>query len=311
MSDSLERQVASVRGFNRFYTRQLGLLDEGLHSSAWTLTEVRVLYELAHRPTATLTEVAIFLQLDHGYLSRILRKFEERGLVRREPSPDDGRSSRFRLTRSGRSAFAPLDAAASGQVAGMLGPLSASDRDRLINAMAVVEHLLGMPSSATPAAFTLRAHAPGDIGWAIERHGRLYADEYGWNEAFEGLVAKILGAFLEQQDPARERAWIAEARGVRAGCAFLVQNAEHEDTAQLRCLLVEPSARGLGIGRALVDACLTFARAAGYRRMILWTNDVLVAARRIYEAAGFALAQEERHHSFGKDLVGQTWELPL
>jgi len=193
----------------------------------------------------------------------------------------------------------------------MLAPLPASDRQRLLNSMAVVECLLDGEKGPTEAKFTLRSHRPGDIGRAIERHGRLYADEFGWNEEFEGLVATLFGAFLQNHDPERERCWIAEANGQRVGCVFLVQNAESADTAQLRCLLVEPSARGLGIGRALVDACIHFARLAGYRRMILWTNDVLVAARRIYDAAGFELIEEEPHRSFGQDLVGQTWAMDL
>ncbi len=307
----MERQIEGARAFNRFYTRQLGLLDEGLHSSPFTLTEVRVLYELAHAPGQTPSDIAGFLHLDAGYLSRILKKFEERGMVRRERSSDDARSSHLGLTPTGEAEFAPLDRASSEQVRALLAPLPAADRQRLLNSMAVVERLLGREEEAPDARFTLRSHQPGDIGWAIERHGRIYADEFRWNEEFEGLVASLFGAFLQKHDPERERCWIAEANGRRAGCAFLVQNAESADSAQLRCLLVEPSARGLGIGRALVEACIQFARQAGYRRMILWTNDVLVAARRIYEAAGFDLFEEEPHHSFGHDLVGQTWAMDL
>lgn len=304
-------QIAAIRAFNRLYTRQLGLLDEGLHSSPFTLTEVRVLYELAGKPGQTLSEVAEFLQLDQGYLSRILKKFESRGLVRRDRSRDDARSSRLSLTPAGEAEFAPLDRASSDQVRTMLAPLSNTERQRLLNSMAIIERLLVRKESAADAPFILRPHQPGDVGWAIERHGQLYADEFRWNEEFEGLVARILGAFLEKHDPERERCWIAEAAGERAGCVFLVQNAERADTAQLRCLLVEPAARGLGIGRALVDACVQFAREAGYRRMILWTNDVLVAARRIYEAEGFELIEEQPHHSFGQDLIGQTWAMDL
>jgi DNA-binding MarR family transcriptional regulator/GNAT superfamily N-acetyltransferase len=270
-----------------------------------------VLYELAHRRDQTPSGIAEFLHLDLGYLSRILKTFEQRGWVQRERSSEDARSTRLRLTAAGEEQFAPLNDASCAQVRAILQPLSRIGRERLLNSMAVIERQLVSESNAANAGFTLRSPRPGDIGWAIERHGRLYADEFGWNDEFEGLVAKILGAFLEKHDPARERCWIAEAAGERAGCVFLVQNTERADTAQLRCLLVEPSARGLGIGAALVDACVSFSREAGYRRMILWTNDVLTAARRIYEAAGFILIAEERHHSFGKDLTGQTWAMDL
>jgi DNA-binding MarR family transcriptional regulator/GNAT superfamily N-acetyltransferase len=307
----MNEQVQAVRAFNRFYTRQIGLLNEGLYSGGYTLTEVRVLYELAHNPGATPTDVAAFLQLDQGYLSRILRKFEERGIVRRDASAQDARSCHLRLTDLGEAAFTPLDSASSDQVRGVLAPLAESDRQRLVNSMAVIQRLLDAVSDAEAGGFELRQPRPGDIGWAIERHGRLYADEFSWNEEFEGLVASLFGAFLQKHDPARERCWIAEAEGRRAGCVFLVQNAEDPGAAQLRCLLVEPSARGLGIGRALVDACLSFAREAGYQRLILWTNDVLVAARRIYKGTGFDLIAEEPHHSFGQDLVGQTWAMDL
>jgi DNA-binding MarR family transcriptional regulator/N-acetylglutamate synthase-like GNAT family acetyltransferase len=262
-------------------------------------------------PDQTPSDIAAFLHLDQGYLSRILKKFEDRRLVNRERSSEDARSSRLSLTPAGGAAFAPLDQASSEQVRAMLASLSTTDRQRLLNSMAVVERLLGAETRPSEARFTLRSQEPGDIGWAIERHGKLYADEFGWNEEFEGLVASILGAFLKKHESSRERCWIAEAKGERAGCVFLVQNADDADTAQLRCLLVEPSARGLGIGQALVEACVTFAREAGYQRMILWTNDVLVAARRIYEAVGLALIKEEAHHSFGHDLVGQTWAMDL
>jgi DNA-binding MarR family transcriptional regulator/GNAT superfamily N-acetyltransferase len=307
----MKDQVQTVRAFNRFYTRQIGLLNEGLYSSGYTLTEVRVLYELAHQPGTTPTDIASFLQLDQGYLSRILRKFEERGLVRRDASAEDARSYHLRLTELGEAAFNPLDSASSDQVRGVLDPLAESNRQRLVNSMAVIQRLLDPSSNPEGGTFELRQPRPGDIGWAIERHGRLYADEFAWNEEFEGLVASLFGAFLQKHNPARERCWIAEVDGRRAGCAFLVQNAEDPDAAQLRCLLVEPWARGLGIGRALVDACVTFARQAGYPRMMLWTNDVLVAARRIYEGAGFQLTDEQPHHSFGQDLVGQTWAMDL
>lgn len=302
-------QVRAVRAFNRFYTHRLGLLEEGLLDSRFTLTEARVLYELAQRGATTAGEVGGFLGLDAGYLSRILRKFEADGLLERQRSDIDARSATLTLTERGRAAFAPLDRASAAQVAAMLEALPAAGRGRLVESMATVRQLLGGEGGS--AVVRLRDHRPGDIGWAVERHGALYADEFGWDASFEGLVAEILGGFLRHHDPARERAWIAEVDGARAGCVFLVRNAEDAAAAQLRCLLVEPWARGLGLGRRLVESCIGFAREAGYRRMLLWTNDVLVSARRIYQAAGFELIAEEPHRSFGHDLVGQTWQLEL
>jgi DNA-binding MarR family transcriptional regulator/GNAT superfamily N-acetyltransferase len=305
--DPVDPAVTAVREFNRFYTAQIGLLEDGLLSSPYSLTEVRVLFELARGGATFAGEIVNMLRLDPGYLSRILKGFETQGLIERRRSETDGRASIVRLTRQGRAVFDPLDQRASEQVAEMLAPLRPVERARLLDSMAVIRRTLEQRSNPRPRRITLRSHAPGDIGWAIERHGVLYADEYGWNSEFEGLVAKILGAFLEHHDPARERCWIGEVDGTRAGCVFLVQNAERADTAQLRCLLVEPVARGIGLGSRLVKTCIEFARGAGYVRIILWTNDVLSAARRIYEANGFELVHEERHHSFGQDLVGQTW----
>lgn len=306
-----EEQIKTVREFNRFYTRQIGLLEEGLLSSRFTLTEVRVLYELARRRTSTANEITGYLGLDPGYLSRILKRFEAEGLIERHPSEADGRSSTLVLSKRGHDEFEPLDRASAGQVAQILATLSSIERTRLLNSMAVIQRLLGRQAGSRGQNIVLRAPGPGDIGWAIERHGTLYADEFRWNHEFEALVAQILGTFLEKQDPGREAGWIAEVDGERAGCVFLVQNAADGQTAQLRCLLVDPKARGHGIGRRLVDACLQFAREAGYLRMILWTNDVLVSARRIYESAGFELIEEERHHSFGRELIGQTWARDL
>ncbi len=303
-------EIDAIREFNRYYTRRLGLLDERLLASPFSLTEVRVLYELAHRGTATASEIAATLALDAGHLSRILQRFDAQGLLERRRSEVDSRRTTLRLSEKGHAAFEPLDRGAADQIGGMLEALRPAVRPRLVEAIGVVHRLLQESRDTHPEP-TLRAPRPGDIGWAIERHGVLYADEYGWDAAFEGLVAKILGAFLEQHDPSRERCWIAEVDGQRAGCVFVVRNAEHADTAQLRCLLVEPAARGLGVGRRLVAACIAFARDAGYDRMVLWTNDVLVSARRIYEAVGFRLVEEEAHHSFGHDLVGQTWALAL
>jgi DNA-binding MarR family transcriptional regulator/GNAT superfamily N-acetyltransferase len=303
-------EIDAIRDFNRFYTRRLGLLDEGLLASQFSLAEVRVLYELAHRGSASASEIAGVLSLDAGYLSRILRRFDTQGLLERQRSDADSRRTMLRLSAQGQAVFAPLNAGAAEQIAGLIEPLSAPDRGRLLDAVATVRSLLQRTPGHSPQIL-LREPRPGDIGWAIERHGSLYAEEYGWDASFEGLVAKIFGAFLERHDAKRERCWIAEVDGVRAGCVFVVQNAERADTAQLRCLLVEPRTRGLGLGRRLVAECMSFAREAGYARMVLWTNDVLVSARRIYEAAGFALIGEERHHSFGHDLVGQTWAVTL
>jgi DNA-binding MarR family transcriptional regulator/GNAT superfamily N-acetyltransferase len=303
MSDT--EQVALIRRFNRFYTRQLGLLDEGLLDSEFTLSEVRILYELANRDDVRAVHISQTLGIDAGYLSRILKNFEARGLIRRTPCQRDARQTILSLTEDGRCAFEPLDRAAQKQVAAMLARLSAAQRARLTEAMAAVQRLL---DDSTPP-FTLRPLRSGDVGWIIHRHGVLYAEEYGWDETFEALVAEITGAFVRRFDPSRERCWIAERQGAIAGSVFLVRDSD--EVAKLRLLYVEPVARGLGIGQCLVNECIGFARSSGYRRISLWTNDVLVSARRIYEAAGFTLVKQEPHHSFGKDLVGQYWELSL
>jgi DNA-binding MarR family transcriptional regulator/GNAT superfamily N-acetyltransferase len=303
-----EARIAAVRGFNRFYTQRIGVLKRRMYGSPLSLAEVRVLYELAHRTDATASALADELDLDRGYLSRILQGFERDGLLRRSPSADDGRQSRLALTPRGRKAFAPLDHASHDEVARLLTHLREPDAQRLVDSMATIERLLaGTPP--TPAIVTLRTHRPGDIGWVIERHGALYAEEYGWDATFEALVAKIAARFIERLDARCERCWIAERDGARAGSVFLVRRSA--TVAQLRLLLVEPSARGHGIGARLVDQCLDFARTAGYRRMMLWTNGGLGAARAIYEARGFRLTKEEPHHSFGHALVGQTFERAL
>jgi len=299
-------EVAAVRRFTRFYTRQIGLLEEGLHRSPFSLTEARILYELAHRDGLTASNLGRALALDAGYLSRILKAFETKGLVARAPAERDGRSNVLALTPAGRKAFEPLDRASQSAVSDMIAPLSRGERGRLANAMGRIEALLG---GAPDEPFTLRPHRVGDIGWITHRQAMLYAEEYGWDETFEALVAEIGAAFLKSADPARERAWIAERGSEIVGSVFLVR--ESDATAKLRLLYVEPDARGLGIGRTLVEACIGFARASGYATLTLWTNDCLVSARRIYEAAGFTLAAEERHHSFGHDLVGQNWNLIL
>jgi DNA-binding MarR family transcriptional regulator/GNAT superfamily N-acetyltransferase len=302
--------VEALRAFNRFYTRRIGVLEEGLLPSPFSLTQARVLFELAQRGQASANEIGDHLGLDAGYLSRIVRGFANGGLVARKPSPQDRRRTLLSLTAAGRRAFAELDRRSRAQAAAMLGRLSAADRERLLGNMLAVRGVLETPTERG-GRLVIRPHRSGDIGWAIERHGRLYADEYGWNQEFEALVATLFADFATRHDPARERMWIAELDGARVGCVFVVRNADDPAIAQLRCLLVDPAGRGRGVGRRLVERCIAFARDAGYRGMTLWTNDVLAAARRIYEAAGFTLAKEYRHHSFGHDLVGQIWSRDL
>jgi DNA-binding MarR family transcriptional regulator/GNAT superfamily N-acetyltransferase len=301
-------RIAAVRRFTRFYTRQIGVLREGLHASPFSLTQARVLYELANRSAPTAADIARDLGLDPGYLSRILRGFAQRGFLARTRSQDDGRESHLALTPAGRAAFVPLDRGSHDEVDALLSPLSEGAQGRLIAAMATVEQLLGERSGAVPP-YLLRSHEVGDMGWVVSRHGALYAQEYNWNIEFEALVAEIVAAFIKNFDPARERCWIAEVDGAPIGSVFLVK--QSAEVGKLRLLLVEPQARGMGIGARLVAECIRFARASGYRTLTLWTNDVLVAARRIYQAAGFRLVKEEKHHSFGHDLVGQNWELDL
>ncbi|HZP92148.1 MAG TPA: helix-turn-helix domain-containing GNAT family N-acetyltransferase [Burkholderiales bacterium] len=303
-----DERIEAIRRFNRFYTQRIGVLRPRLLDSAFSLTEARVLYELAHRAAPSAGELRRELDLDAGYLSRILGAFERRGLITRAPSPNDARRSHFSLTARGRRAFASLDREAREQIASLLADRSAGEQHRLLGAMQAIEAVLENRPEGD-RSYLLRPHRPGDIGWVVQRHGVLYAQEYGWDETFEGFVADIAGRFLRSHDPSRERCWIAERNHENVGCVFLV--AHSATVAKLRLLLVEPSARGLGIGTRLVDECIRFARHAGYRKVTLWTNSVLRAARRIYEEAGFRLLAEEPHHSFGRDLVGQTWELAL
>ena len=300
--------VAAVRRFNRFYTRQIGVLRQGLLNSPYSLAEARVLYEIAHRRQPTATELGQDLQLDAGYLSRILRSFEQRGLLSKQASPKDARQSLLSLTAAGRAEQSKLETASNAEVGAMLGTLAVDRQTRLLRAMQAIEELLG-PGEASREPYLLRTHRPGDMGWIVHRHGRLYAQEYGWDETFEALVAEIAAKFIREFKPERERCWVAERDGEILGSVFLVE--QSATVAQLRLLLVEPAARGLGIGRRLVEECIRFARQAGYDSITLWTNDILRSARRIYEAAGFMLMGEEKHHSFGHDLVGQTWELRL
>lgn len=307
---SIVERVERVRRFNRFYTRQIGVLREGFLRSPFALAEARVLYELAQHELVTATQLAEELGLDAGYLSRVLRSFEERGLIVRRRSDADRRQFLLSLTDSGRRGFAELDAAQRGDVQAMLAALSDADQHRLVAAMRTIGVVLGAPSE-TEVSYIIRPHQVGDMGWVVHRHGVLYSRAYGWNEEFEALVAEIVAQFIRHFDPHRERCWIAEKDGEPVGSVFLVRHPDREGVAKLRLLLVEPEARGLGIGRRLVHECTRFARQVGYERITLWTNSVLDAARRIYEAEGYRLKQEELHHSFGHELVGQTWDLVL
>jgi DNA-binding MarR family transcriptional regulator/GNAT superfamily N-acetyltransferase len=302
----LENRIAAVRRVSRFYTRVIGVLQDGLLHSGFSLTEGRVLYELAQRAGVTATELGRELDIDPGYLSRILQRLERDGLLARVPSPADRRQGLLSLTRAGHDAFAPLDARSREEVAELLSPLADPAQAAVVAAMGRIESLLGNPQSPP---WLLRQHRPGDIGWVVSRHGALYAGEYGFDARFEALVARVAGEFLTEHDPPRERCWIAECDGVNVGSVFLVRKSD--DEAKLRLLLVEPAARGLGIGRRLVAECIGFARAAGYRRITLWTNELLVAARAIYQQAGFRLVTSEPHRDFGPPMVGEDWELTL
>jgi|SRR5450755_376629 DNA-binding MarR family transcriptional regulator/GNAT superfamily N-acetyltransferase len=303
------QNIHAVRSFNRFYTRQIGVMREGLLKSPFSLAELRVLYEMAHRQQPTASELCQHLGLDPGYLSRILRGFEKRGLVRKSASRSDGRQSLLGLTARGKETFATLDARQSEEVATMLRRLPAAGQTRLVQAMRVIQTVLDAgPESRT--TYILRSHQPGDMGWLVHRHGVLYAQEYGYDETFEALVAEIAAKFIQCFDPRRERCWIAERDGEIVGSVFLVMKSK--TIAKLRLLLVEPSARGLGIGKRLVDECLRFARQVGYKKMVLWTQSELPAARHIYQEAGFRLMQQKKHQSWGRDdLVSQIWELKL
>ena len=303
-----EQRISTVRRFNRFYTKQIGLLGEGYLETPFSLTESRVLYELAHRKRPSATELARELALDAGYLSRILRGFERRRLLSRTRSKADGRQSHLSLTARGRAAFAPLDVRSRADIGGRLARLGPGEQRRLVDAMQAIEALLG-GAPAAKAPYVLRPHQPGDMGWVVHRHGALYAQEYGFDERFEALVARVVAKFVDRYDPRRERCWIAEKDGEIVGSVFLVRRSR--SVAQLRLLLVEPKARGLGIGERLVAECIRFARQAGYRKITLWTNSVLRVARRVYQTAGFRRVHREKHRSFGRDLVGETWELSL
>src|SRR5579863_1045620 len=300
------RQISEVRAFNRDYTRRIGVLGQGMLDSPYSLTQARVLYEIEHRRGITATKLACDLGLDAGYLSRIIRGFEARGLLRRERGARDARSQHLRLTAAGRRAYRPLERGSQEQVRRMLTALGAAQRTEVVSAMTGIRAAFAPPPAK---AVRLRAPLPGDLGWIIERHAVLYAREFGWGEGFEGLCAGIVADFARAPDPARERCWIATVDGRRLGCVFVAR--DDDATARLRLLLVEPQARGLGLGRRLVARCLTFARAAGYRRMVLWTHGNLLAARHLYAQAGFRMTAAEPRHSFGQDVVSETWELQL
>ena len=303
-----DHKIEAVRRFNRFYTRQIGVLREGWADSPFSLAEVRVLYELAHHDDLTAGELGNELGLDRGYLSRILQSFEKRGFVRKTRSQKDARQTHLALTSKGRKVFAPVNNRSQQDVGAMLDSLSAADQETLLESMRTIEKLLGNKTEPK-VPYLLRTHHPGDIGWIVHRHGVLYSQEYGWDEDFEALAAQITSDFIKHFDPKRERCWIAEREGEIVGSVFLRKKTK--TVAQLRLLLVEPKARGLGIGKRLVEECIRFARQKGYRKIVLWTNDVLSAARRVYQEAGFKLVREEPHHSFGQNLVGQYWELVL
>jgi DNA-binding MarR family transcriptional regulator/GNAT superfamily N-acetyltransferase len=307
-TSDLEQRVGAVRRFNRLYTKRIGVLQDGFLDTPYSLAECRVLYELARRDKATATEVAAALGLDHGYLSRILRRFSERGLVVKTSSPNDRRQSLLSLTTKGRMAFAPIDQRSQDDVADLLGKLSACDQDRVVAAMRTIESVLGdTPPPDVP--YILRPPRPGDMGWIVSRHGMVYGGEYGWDDRLEALTAEIVAAFVRNYDPRRERCWIAERDGESAGSVFIVKDSE--EVARLRLLLVEPKARGFGIGARLVEEAVRFSRDAGYRKVTLWTHSVLTAARRIYEQAGFKLVDTNKHNEFGQELVGETWDLDL
>ena len=305
----LEANMEAVRRFNRFYTQQVGALNEGLLESPFSLTEVRVMYELAHREGLTAAELGKTLGLDAGYLSRILRGFETQGLIARQPSGADARQNLVSLTGAGREAFATLNARAGDEIRALLAPLADDEQRRLVASMHAIERLLGGAPEGAREPYLLRTHQPGDMGWVVHRHAVLYWREYGWDERFEALIAKVVAGFIENFDPRRERCWIAERDGEIVGSVFVMKASD--DVAQLRLLLVEPSARGLGIGKRLVAECIRFARETRYRTLSLWTNSVLLAARHIYQEAGFHLVREEIHNSFGPDLTAETWELEL
>jgi DNA-binding MarR family transcriptional regulator/GNAT superfamily N-acetyltransferase len=307
-STHIGQRVEAVRRFSRFYTKQIGLLHEKILRSPFSLAEARVIYELAHHEKTTATELSNELGFDAGYLSRILRDFNKRGLIDKGRSEADGRKKFLRLSENGHAAFARINARSRKEIEATLNNLSPSDQARLVQAMQTIETLLGaQPEHKVP--YILRTHQPGDMGWVVHRHGILYAEEYAWDEQFEALVAEIVTSFIRNYNPKRERCWIAEKDGDNVGSVFLVK--QSDSTAKLRLLLVEPKARGLGIGTRLVNECIKFAQQVGYSKITLWTNSILSAARHIYGKAGFRLVNEQPHKSFDQDLIAETWDLKL
>jgi DNA-binding MarR family transcriptional regulator/GNAT superfamily N-acetyltransferase len=307
-----ESRVAAVRRFNRFYTRQIGVLRKTFLDSPYSLGEARVLHEIASASSPTASEVGRALDLDAGYLSRVLRNFEKRGLIERKTSANDARQSHLTLSALGRRTFTPLDQRSQRDMGAMLGKLAAADQARLIAAMDTIETLLGGDAEPKPDAqrrYSLRAPVPGDFGWVVKQNAELYAQEYQWTEPFEGVCAQIVADFANKFDPKRERCWIAEMDGENVGCVFLAK--ETATVARIRLLLLDPKARGLGLGKRLVDECLRFARDAGYKKITLWTHSVLTAARHIYQDAGFTLTRSEKHKSWGRPVVSEHWDLDL
>lgn len=303
----LKNEIGAIRAFNRFYTRKIGVLD-GMASSPFSLAEARVLYELAQRPQCTATDIRKELGLDAGYMSRILRNFERKKLVTRERSDTDERQRFLSLTAKGRKAFVPLNERSNRDVAKMLATLSSTERQEVVSAVQTLRRLLDQKAEPT-TSYLLRQHEPGDLGWIVYRQALLYAEEYGWDGSYEALAAEIVAQFIKNYDPKRERAWVAEKDGKRVGAVFVAK--ESDEVAKLRLLHVEAEARGLGIGKRLVEECIRFARHAGYQKMTLWTQSILYAARHIYKQAGFQVVREQKHHSFGKDLTAETWEIDL
>jgi len=304
-----DSQIRAVRSFNRFYTRQIGVLNEHLLDGPFSLTETRVLYELAHRPQCTATDLCRDLGLDAGYLSRMLRNFEKQQLIARAESQIDARQSMLSLTARGKQTLEPLDARSDEQVGALLNKLSASEQKRLLSALHTVQHVLD-PKPQAQSAYVVRPHRPGDMGWVVHRHGALYWQEYKYDERFEALVAEIVAHFIQYFDPKQDACWIADCEGEIVGSVFLVNKSKL--VAKLRLLLVEPSARGLGIGKRLIAECISFAREAGYKKIILWTQSELHVARHLYQQAGFELVGKKLHNSWGrKNLIAETWELKL
>jgi len=303
-------ETENFRGFNRMYTRYIGTLNEGLLQTEFSLAEARVLYELAHRTAPRANELAEDLGLDPAYMSRLLAKFERDELLRKKTSKQDGRSVELMLTARGKSAFKKLNALSENQARTILEALAPAARTELIRCMRTIEDILMKTEKERPP-YVLRPHRVGDMGWVVYRESVWYAEQFGWDETFEALVARIVDGFVTNFDPRRERCWIAELDGQNVGHIFLVNHPDQAETAKLRLLFVEPCARGMGLGDALVNECIRFARTAGYRKIVLWTQSILTAAHRIYHRAGFRLVKEEAHHSFGHDLIGQEWELEL